>query len=939
MSSNTRLKVFKGYRAIVLWLLIFLFSLFSLLLSILAELNTTNKAFHDRSAEIHRTLKHRITNLETVLTSLVGFHHASDYFDIAKLASFSNELLKAYPFISSIMHATRISEEDIGGFEQGMREQGFVGFRLKVNHQQNQVQFGQAHYYLPVSFIDPMDPLSASVLGYDLMRHSGTIKRVQQSVKQGKITTFGPVEVSRSAKSQYLVVKPVYLGRYPPGEPLERLDMFNGMAVLSIGLGQLVDGLIGPDRHYDISLKPIADKVEVKRRGIIAGLSPSKIAMNLTSFDHRQKVEIYGANFELSINRSINSDIIDWQRVIVIWMLSLLVLVLAIGVYRNKRLAQLQKNEANAAIAAGDARFSHVIDTAFDAVITADASCVILNWNHQAAEVFGYTEQDVLGLHLFQLILTHKSLTKVSEVLESIINKAISHPTGIRLEVEGKDKHSREFPLDLAISCSKISEIHSLSVFARDITDLKRRDEKIRTLAYHDSLTKLPNRQAFKEQVTRAIKIAKRYQRLGAVLFLDLDGFKRINDTLGHDIGDMLLKQVTHRLETQVRETDIVGRDCEDEGINRNVSRLGGDEFTILLEDIQKPEAAAVVAKRVQDAIGDPYNLKGHEVYVTPSIGIAIIPKDGQDVETLLKSADTAMYHAKTMGKNNFQFYSEQMNVAAAMRLKLEGKLRKALTNSEMELYYQPQINLNTGQIVSVEALLRWNDSELGAISPIEFIPIAEETGMIIELGEWVLNEACRQNKQWQDVGFPPIRVAINLSNLQLIQRDLTTKVAEILNHTKLDSKYLELEITESVIMHNIKETIATLNKFKEMGITISVDDFGTGYSSLNYLKRLPLDNLKIDRSFVKDIPENEDDITITSAIVGLAQSLGLGVIAEGVETESQLQFLMQLGCETVQGYLFSKPLNTEKLARMLRLHRDSPHISHPIVARRYKEG
>ncbi|PVV22352.1 MAG: hypothetical protein B6D79_13170 [gamma proteobacterium symbiont of Ctena orbiculata] len=501
------------------------------------------------------------------------------------------------------------------------------------------------------------------------------------------------------------------------------------------------------------------------------------------------------------------------------------------------------------------------------------------------------------------------------------------HPTGVRLEVEGRDNNSRKFPLDLAISCSRIGEMFTLSVFARDITERKQWDEKIRMLAYSDSLTKLPNRQAFKEQVTRAIKVAKRHQRVGAILYLDLDEFKRINDTLGHDIGDMLLKNITNRLEGQLRETDLVGANYGDETECRNIARLGGDEFTVLLEDIQKPEVAALVAKRVQDAIARSYNLNGHEVYITPSIGIAIFPRDGHDVEELLKNADTAMYHAKAVGKNNYQFYSEQMNVLATTRLKLEGKLRKALTCNEMELFYQPQIDLATGEIVSAEALLRWDEPELGMVSPVEFIPIAEETGMIIELGEWVLLEACRQNKEWQDAGYNPIRIAVNLSSMQFIQRDLSATVAMALKNTRLNPKYLELEITESVIMRNVNETITTLNDFKEMGISISVDDFGTGYSSLNYLKRFPLDNLKVDRTFVKDIPDNEDDVTITSAIIALAQSLGLGVVAEGVETESQLQFLEQQGCEMAQGYLFSRPLPAEQLVSMLSLTNQSERV------------
>jgi diguanylate cyclase (GGDEF)-like protein/PAS domain S-box-containing protein len=919
---NTRGKVFKGYRVVVLWLSILLFSLLSLILSIWIELHTINKEFEDRVGEIHRTLTQRVSSLETVLTSLVGLYHSSDFLGIAEQSSFSQEMLKAYPFISSIMQMTRIPVESREEFQSQMREQGFVSFKLKDHSQFNYLNNGTESYYLPVSFIEPMDPRSASLLGFDLTHLPGVIETLQRSIAEGSIAAFGPIEKKHSRRSHYFILKPIYLGRYPPKKAEERVEMFNAMAVLCIELDRMLDGLVAADVPFKLSLKPPEENEKRVGDGLIEGLSRSnlsRIAADLSTFEHRHMIDIYGKEFELWVGQRIRADLIDWWNVLVVWTWSMLILFLVVAVYRNKRIAQLNEDEANAAIAAEDERFSHVIDSAFDAVITADDNCTILSWNRQAVEVFGYKEEDVIGLHLLQLILTHKSLIEATEALEPMFKGSKDHPSGIRLEVEGRDNNSRKFPLDLAFSCSRIGEMFTLSVFARDITERKQWDEKIRTLAYSDPLTKLPNRQAFKEQVARAITVAKRHQRVGAVLYLDLDEFKRINDTLGHDIGDMLLIHVTSRLEGQLRETDMVGRSYDGETESRNIARLGGDEFTVLLEDIQKPEIAAVVAKRVQDAIACSYNLNGHEVYVTPSIGIAIFPRDGQDVEELLKNADTAMYHAKAVGKNNFQFYSEQMNIVATTRLKLEGKLRKALNSKEMELFYQPQIDLSTGEIVSVEALLRWDERELGMISPAEFIPIAEETGMIIQLGEWVLNEACRQNKEWQDAGLRPIRVAVNLSSMQFIQRDLSVKVAKALKSSQLNPKFLELEITESVIMRNVNETITTLNDFKEMGISISVDDFGTGYSSLNYLKRFPLDNLKVDRTFVKDIPDNEDDVTITSAIIALAQSLGLGVVAEGVETESQLRFLEQQGCDLAQGYHFSRPLPPDQLLTLLR--------------------
>jgi diguanylate cyclase (GGDEF)-like protein/PAS domain S-box-containing protein len=921
MNSNLNTRVLKGYRAVVLWCVVFVYTLISLSLSIWFELHTEEKKFTDRAGEIHRTLDQRISSMETVLTSLVGLYHASDFLVIAEQTSFSQEMLKAYPFISSILQVTKIPDQQREEFEDQMREQGFVSFELKKGSNLNTAPVDPDSYYLPVSFIEPMDPLSANLLGYDFARLSGAFQNLQQSIKTGEIITLGPVEISSSGNTQYFVLKPVYLGRYPPKEVHDRFEMFTGMAGLCIELERLLDSLVDSNTQYNLSLEAVEELNQKGHSGIKVGISNSDLArfvVELSTFKYRQRINVYGIEFDLLIDQRIRSEAVDWWNILAVWMWSLLILFLAIAVYRIKRSAQFKEEEAKAVIAAEDERFSHVIDSAFDAVITTDENCMILSWNQQAEEVFGYKVEDVVGLHLLQLILDHKSLINVTDALVPMIKETKDHPNRIRLEVEGRDKSGRKFPLDMAISCSRIGGIFTLSLFARDITERKQWDEKIHTLAYSDSLTKLPNRQAFKEQVTRAIKLAKRHQRVGAVLYLDLDEFKRINDTLGHDIGDLLLQHVTQRLDSQLRKTDLIECRYDVKETYRNLARLGGDEFTVLLEDIQRQEVAASVAKRVQEAIARSYNLNGHEVYITPSIGIALFPRDGQDVEELLKNADTAMYHAKAVGKNNFQFYSEQMNILATTRLKLEGKLRKALACDEMELFYQPQVNLASGKIVSVEALLRWNEAELGMVSPAEFIPIAEETGMIIELGEWVLKEACRQNKEWQDAGYHPIRVAVNLSSMQFIQRDLTIRVAKALKRAGLSPGYLELEITESVIMRNVNETIATLNDFKNMGISISVDDFGTGYSSLNYLKRFPLDNLKVDRAFVKDIPDNEDDVTITSAIIALAQSLGLGVVAEGVETKSQLAFLEQQGCEMAQGYLFSKPLPADELVAML---------------------
>lgn len=452
----------------------------------------------------------------------------------------------------------------------------------------------------------------------------------------------------------------------------------------------------------------------------------------------------------------------------------------------------------------------------------------------------------------------------------------------------------------------------------QDVTDRKLAEDQIRTLAYYDTLTDLPNRRMFKEYLEKILSRARRQDELAAVFVLDLDRFKRINDTLGHSMGDLLLREVAQRLHASVRREDFIARHHGDTANSNSVARLGGDEFALLLTDITSLQDAARIARRTLAVLSEPYLLDQQEIFITASVGITVYPHDGDNVETLLKNADTAMYHAKAEGRNNYQYYTKSMNATAFERLAMENSLRRALERNEFELFYQPQLNIETGNIVGMEALMRWNHPDMGMVSPIEFIPLAEESGMIVLMGEWGLRAACEQNKAWQEAGFPPLTMSVNISSLQFKQQNLTTVVAKILNDTRLDPRYLDLELTEGTVMQNAEDTIATLHSLKEMGIRLSIDDFGTGYSSLSYLKRFPLHTLKVDRSFVKDLTKDADDEAITHAIIAMASSLGLKVIAEGVETEDQLRFLASRGCDEMQGYLFSPPLSASKITELL---------------------
>ncbi len=448
----------------------------------------------------------------------------------------------------------------------------------------------------------------------------------------------------------------------------------------------------------------------------------------------------------------------------------------------------------------------------------------------------------------------------------------------------------------------------------RDISERKRTEEQIRRLAYCDSLTGIPNRQAFLETLERELHRSKVGNKKFAVLFMDLDAFKRINDTLGHNVGDHLLKIVSERLRETIRPSDLVSRGDQ----SHNLARLGGDEFTILIPDLERVENALNVAHRVKDAMRRPFLIDGHEIFVTASIGISLFPEDGDDCDSLLKYADTAMYHAKNCGKNNAKLYSSSLTMQIMSHVKLEVGLRKALKNEELYLLYQPQIDVRTSEIVGVEALVRWRHPERGIISPTEFIPLAEETGLIVPIGEWVLRTACIQARQWQKTTQRSLRMAVNLSAKQFKDENLTQIVLSALHDTGLDPRYLELELTEGTLMDDARATMATLEQLRAIGVYLSIDDFGTGYSSMNYLKRFDVRALKIDKSFICGLPQDTENAAITRAIIAMAHGLKMVVVAEGVETDEQLVLLEEYGCDMVQGYYLGHPSPQESITLML---------------------
>ncbi len=521
-----------------------------------------------------------------------------------------------------------------------------------------------------------------------------------------------------------------------------------------------------------------------------------------------------------------------------------------------------------------------------------------------------YTNIDVLLLDISNQI--NNGIDLLIKVKEFTLNT----PIVVISEIDNDDKAmtmlkagAQDYIVKSNInSKSLIRSIRHAAERFRLITKLERARQLEHYLAYHDALTKLPNRQLFEDRLNQAIAYANRNSTSLAVLFLDLDGFKDINDTMGHSCGDELLKVIAKRLETCIREDETA-------------ARFGGDEFTIYLQKVTSIKDIINVAERIHLVFANSICINKKNFYITTSIGISIYPDDGKDVETLIKNADMAMYRAKAEGKHTYQFYNSSMNSNLSLRVKLVNDLRNALKNNEFLITYQPQVNIHTGQISSVETFLNWMHPELGIISSDQFIPIAIETGIIFSIAQWMLYSVCSLNKKWQESGIENIRMIVNLSEELLRKRDLVNTVKKILDETGLSSVYLGLEITENSTIHknNDIELIKTLATLRDMGIQLSLDNFGTGYSSLYYLKNLPIDIIKIDKSFVTNITNNPDDIAIIRAIIAVAHILGLKVIAEGVEKEKQVSSLLSLGCDTIQGDFFCKPVSDIELAHLLR--------------------
>ena len=548
--------------------------------------------------------------------------------------------------------------------------------------------------------------------------------------------------------------------------------------------------------------------------------------------------------------------------------------------------------------------FAKVFEHSGEAIAITDANNNIVSVNKAFTIVTGYTPEEAIGKNPCIMNSGMHDAIFYQRMWQKI------HEDGVwKGEIFNRRKNGEIYPEWLSISTIRDGNgkiVNHVSLFT-DITSQKESEKHIQFLAHYDPLTRLPNRRLFGDRLKQVLSSANRHTDKAGLLFIDLDRFKNVNDSLGHLAGDELLRTAADRLDNCIRESDTV-------------ARLGGDEFVVILNEIKEPEDAAHVSQKILDALSDPFELDGHKISISSSIGISIYPDDGADSDTLIKNADTAMYHAKASGRNNFQFFTPGMNAKAFETLLMENELREAINKNEFMLYYQPKVSVASGKVVGMEALIRWKHAARGLVPPVQFIAVAEECGLIIEIGKWALREACAQNKKWQELGLLHAPVAVNISALQFHAGDLKSQVLQTLHDTGLAAHYLELEITEGIIMKETESTIATLASLKEIGVLLSIDDFGTGYSSLSYLNRFPVDTLKIDKSFINGITSNTGSAAITRTIITMGDAFGLTVIAEGVETAEQYAFLKRNGCDEIQGYYFSKPLPADEFTQYIAL-------------------
>lgn len=892
-----------------------------------------------RVAAIQNGIDSSINVLRDVNQLFIAFNTVSR----EQFQSFAEPLLANHPYIQALNFHRYISAQERPQYEAAMQAR-FPGFTISDISNGAPVPAPHRAQYRVVDYIEPLEGNKAA-LGVDADSYTFQSAAMQLAVDTGEPAATGLLRLTQERGTQkgFIVLMPVYR----PGMPLtdvaaRRLAIIGDTAAAFRGSDMIAKSLAADsfmllsDAKLALNISVYASD-ETRADALIfhqgAPLQVIESSVGLPKWLFYNQPEPYQHLFNVAGK--------PWNMVVSTppaWFMNegstalwafIAGLLFSVGgavylqtvVDRSRRIqllvdertAQLRSvnEDLNADIAARkrteqelQLRERAIEASANSIIITnADSPHYLIEYVNPAFErITGYSAEEAIGMNLCFLWNDDADQPGIEEIRATANEEREGHAV-----LRNYRKDGTLFWSDWYIAPVKddTGVVSHFIVVQYDITATKRYESELEFQTNRDALTGLANRSLLRDRLSQAVSYAHRYEHPIWVLFVDLDRFKFVNDTLGHQAGDILLTAVSSRLQAAVRDTDTV-------------ARMGGDEFVLILPERTDAGLSTHIVQRIMEAIAQPLTIEGHEFFVSCSIGVAVYPADGDTPEELIKHADIAMYRAKEIGRNNFQFYTPAMNERALERLHIEGDLRNALEREEFTLHYQPQVDLRTGEIVGVEALIRWQHPELGMVPPVRFIGLAEENGLIVPIGAWVIRAACLQNKEWQMAGLGHLRMAVNLSARQFAQEDLVESIATSLREAGLAPEYLEIELTESLVMADVDRAIGILRELKALGVQLSIDDFGTGYSSLSYLKRFPIDVLKIDRSFVNDITIDPDDAAIVASIVSLAHSLRLQVIAEGVETEAQLNYLREHDCDQIQGYFFSRPVTAAALTTML---------------------
>jgi diguanylate cyclase (GGDEF)-like protein/PAS domain S-box-containing protein len=842
--------------------------------------------FFSEGQRLQAQLRFRLQMYEQVLRAGAGLFAASDTVTRDEWRHFvsSFELDQRYPGLGAVAYAEWVAHENLDAHVERLRHETSADY--------NVWPLGPGSRHAVVTMVEPLTPGYWRALGYDMFDSAPRAEAMERARDQADVALSARVVLASAdagdTSAAVLMFIPVYRGGLAPPTVDARREALIGFVCAPIHIGELLAGL-GKVRTPGLHLR-----LTETDGALLHGDPPAQ----QIQFASASTIEVAGRSwrFELLADETFGAKGRSAAPYILggALLLSLMLWALLRAAGQAEGRARVIAREKTRALRASEAGHRAVVQSSAEGILTIDPRGIVLSFNHAAERMFGFDASEVVGRNV-SMLMPERFRSRHDELVANFQRGGSRNIVGLRREVTGLRRNGEEFPMSLAISIvDDDGPVQRLVGVIGDITESKQQQQFIRHLAEHDALTQLPNRTLMQDRLEVAIAKARRERTTVGVLMIDLDHFKRINDSLGHQAGDQVLLQTAARLRACVRDCD-------------SVARMGGDEFVVLVEGGGGDDTITRIAGDVVAAVSASLLIGGHELHISASVGVSCYPSDGADVATLIKNADTAMYHAKSSGRGHYQMFSDEMMRRANRKLELETAMRRALAERQFVMHYEPQVCLRTGAMLGAEALIRWQHPERGMIPPAEFIPVAEDTGQIIAIGEWILRTVCAEARQIQLRLGQAVAISVNLSPRQFAQPNLAELIESACREGGLDPQFLVLEITEGTLLKRSEQILATLDRLRYLGVRIAVDDFGTGYSSLAYITRFPVDLLKIDRSFVRDITDDPADAAIATAIIAMAHSLGIAVVAEGVETAEQLAFLRERNCDAAQGWFFGK--------------------------------